>query len=160
MDYIKKHGAATGIIAAVVLLGGLFIYNNQQVDETQKNEEVAVEREKKAADEKKAAEYKKTSEEKSKTQDYNYKAVEGDNYTYLARKALQAYAAANGVTLEKSQVIAAETKLAEKAAWTEINVDQNVTLTNSDLKTVVDEVKALSVEQKAAWDVYSPYVVL
>lgn len=163
MDYIKRHGVAAGIIAAVVLLGGLFIYNNHQASETQKNNEAAkVAAEEKKADEKAATE-KKTkakAEAANKSGDYSFTTAAGDNYTYLARKAVQTYAKANSVELSKAQIIAAETKLAEKAGWVAVDVNQKVTLANADVKSAVDEVKAFNAEQKAAWAVYEAYVVL
>lgn len=97
----------------------------------------------------------KQAEEKNP---YSYTAREGDNYTVLARKAVQTYGIRESIKLSLAQIVAAETTLASKAGFPELNVAEKVEFKSSDIKKVIDEVKKLPTESIALWKTYVPYI--
>lgn len=102
-----------------------------------------------------------SSDEKSNTDqpsDYTYKAQIGDSYTKIARKAIQTYGINNKVNLSPAQIIFAETQLTEAAGAPELEVGQEVKLTNDSVKKHVEEAQKLSKSQESAWNVYVKYV--
>ncbi len=89
---------------------------------------------------------------------YAYTAKAGDNYTLLARKAVQTYGIREKVHLSLAQIVAAETFLSSDAGFPELNLGQAVTFKAEDVKAVVKKVQALTTTQKAAWQAYVPNV--
>lgn len=100
-----------------------------------------------------------TSDNKASSKDneaaYSYTAVSGDNYTTLARTAVQAYAAKHSLNLNGAQRVAAETQLAAAANWPQIDVAQHITFDTKTLQTVAETVRNLTADQQAAWQPYA-----
>ncbi len=86
---------------------------------------------------------------------YSYTAVSGDNYTTLARTAVQAYATKHSLNLNSAQRVAAETQLAAAANWPQIDVAQHITFDTKTLQTVTETVRNLTADQQAAWQPYA-----
>jgi len=72
----------------------------------------------------------------------------------LARKAI-AKADSN---LSHAERVAAETKLTQDADASYLEIGQAVTIAKSDVKSAVTWAKALSDEQKAAWQYYADQI--
>lgn len=89
---------------------------------------------------------------------YGYTAKAGDNYTVLARKAVQTYGLREKVNLKLAQIIAAETMLASAAGFPEINEGQSIKFDPTKVKQVMEDAKKIAGDALAAWEVYVPYV--
>ncbi|PID32130.1 hypothetical protein CR970_02175 [Candidatus Saccharibacteria bacterium] len=89
---------------------------------------------------------------------YAYTAQDGDNYSVLARKAIQTYGIIEGVDLSQAQIVAAETKLAADAGFPELDLGQVLTFDVSDIRGAVEYAQQLSEDQIASWQTYVPYV--
>jgi uncharacterized membrane protein len=94
-----------------------------------------------------------TSEESST---YNYVAQPGDSYSLMARKATQTYGINNSVNLSGAQIIFVETNLTNLAGSPELNLGQNVEISESVVSEWVQKAQELSEEQIAEWEVYVP----
>lgn len=97
----------------------------------------------------------KDGDSKDSEATYSYTAVSGDNYTTLARTAVQAYATNHSLTLNGAQRVAAETQLAAAANWPQIDVAQHITFDTKVLQTVTETVRNLTADQQAAWQPYA-----
>lgn len=91
---------------------------------------------------------------------YGATAVAGDNYTTLARTAVQTYAANHNLTLTSAQRVAAETQLAAAAGFPQVDVGQQIQFDTAALKNTIEAVRSLSAEQQAVWQVYVAGVAL
>lgn len=89
---------------------------------------------------------------------YSYIAKDGDNYTVLARKAVQTYGIRENVKLSLAQIVAAETKLASDAGFPEINVGQVIKFETATVKKVMEDAKKIAGDELTAWQTYVPYV--
>lgn len=154
MEIIKKYQgfiaiglAAVGLVALVAMSS-----NNDQAD-TAKTDEA-----KKAASADKSKDDTKTADAANNGDNYTYKAGAGDSYTVLARKSVQAYAAATKVKLSPAQIIAAETRLTVDAGSILLNEGQTVAIKKSAVKSAVEVAQKLKGADLAAWEVYVPYV--
>lgn len=105
-----------------------------------------------------AAEQKAQPKSNEPEKSYVYTAKDGDNYSVLARKAVQTYGIVNKVKLSQAQILAAENTLTTKAGAPELAVGQSVTLKHSEVKAAMDTAKKLSPADEAAWNTYVPYV--
>lgn len=105
-----------------------------------------------------AAEQKAQPKSNEPEKSYVYTAKEGDNYSVLARKAVQSYGIVNNVKLSLAQILAAESALTAKAGEPELAVGQSVTLKHTEVKAAMDAAKKLSPADEAAWNTYVPYV--
>lgn len=92
--------------------------------------------------------------EEANSSTYSYTAQPGDSYTKIARKAVQTYGILNGVELTGAQIIAAETKLTKAAGEPALEIDQQVTIDESSLKSVVEEVQELEESTLNLWERY------
>ena len=89
---------------------------------------------------------------------YRYTAKAGDNYTVLARKAVQTYGLRENVKLSLAQIVAAETSLASTAGFPELNEGQAVSFDAASVKTIVETAKKITGDAEAAWARYVPYI--
>lgn len=94
----------------------------------------------------------------TKRDPYTYVAQPGDNYTVLARKAVQTYGIREDVNLTQAEIIAAETFLTSDAAFPELNLGQIVSFETASVKAAMDKAQSLTDHQKALWQTYVPYV--
>lgn len=99
------------------------------------------------------------AEEKKDTQNpYSYTAKAGDNYSVLARKAVQTYGIREKVNLSQAQIIAAETALASAAGFPELNEGQAVSFDSAKVKKAMEDAKKITGDALVAWQSYVPYV--
>lgn len=89
---------------------------------------------------------------------YAYVAQTGDNYSVLARKAVQTMGILDNVNLSQAQIIAAETWLTAEAGSPALHEGQAVTFTTDAVKKAMDAAQKLDASQQAAWAVYVPFV--
>ena len=89
---------------------------------------------------------------------YVYTAQPGDSYTKMARKAIQTYGVNTKTNLSGAQIIFAETNLTIVAGSPELEIGQKVTISKATVKEWVEKAQKLTTEEKAAWQVYVPYV--
>ncbi len=158
MELVEKYRWLI-IAVAVVLIGGLFVWGNNSSDKASDN--TTKSQDKAAAEAKKKEEVaKKKAAEKqnASTGVVTYTARSGDSYTVLARKAVQAYAAASQTEVSQAQVVAAETFLTVDAGSPFLNFGQKVTLDKGVVSKAVKKAQALSAAEIAAWQTYVPYV--
>lgn len=103
-----------------------------------------------------------TSEAEEKTKEvsatYNYVAQPGDNYSVLARKAVQTYGLMTGTNLSGAQIIFAETNLTLESGSPELNHGEAVEITQADVQMWVEKAKALSEADEANWNYYVQFV--
>lgn len=85
---------------------------------------------------------------------YKYQAQVNDNYSLMARKAVQTYGITNKVSLSQAKIIAAETWITQDAGSPELTVGQSVEISESAVKESVDKASKLSSEAEEAWSVY------
>lgn len=158
MEFIEKYKwAIVAGAAAVVIAGALIVNYNTSKSNEQKDEAQQTSQEEKKAEEEK----KKAEEEKAKAAaagNFGYTAREGDSYSVLARKAVQAYANDTKTTLSQAQIVAAETQLTVNAGSPLLEVGQKVDLVKNTVKSAVDAAAKLTAEQQSAWQAYVPYV--
>lgn len=86
---------------------------------------------------------------------YKYVAQPGDSYTQFARKAVQTYGIVEKVNLSKVQIVFAETTLTQNAGSPLLAINETRSLSESSVKTAVEQAAKLSATQIAAWDVYT-----
>lgn len=101
---------------------------------------------------------KEESSNENSSSDFVYKAQTGDSYTKIARKAVQTYGINNNVNLSEAQIVFAETSITMAAGSPELEVGQEVKLSNDSVKKYVEAAQKLSKSEQAAWNVYVPYV--
>lgn len=89
---------------------------------------------------------------------YSYIAKDGDNYTVLARKAIQTYGILEDVKLSRAQIIAAETTLASEAGFPELNEGEAVKFDSAKVKKAMEDAKKITGDALAGWQSYVPYV--
>lgn len=99
-----------------------------------------------------------TAKKEDPKKTYAYNTREGDNYSLLARKALQTYGYNQKIKFTNAHIIAAETHLAAEAGFPELEIGQNVEFTNDALKNVSDKVQKFTQTDLQAWETYVPYV--
>lgn len=99
-----------------------------------------------------------TSQADAPKNPYAYVAQTGDNYSVLARKAVQTMGILDNVNLSQAQIVAAETSLAAEAGFPELNEGQAVTFTTDAVKKAVEAVQKLDATQQAAWAYYVQFV--
>lgn len=87
---------------------------------------------------------------------FTYVANSGDNLTLLVRKSVQLYTASNNTELSEGQKIAAETCAVQKMGAFELNVGQEVVVTEADIKEAVEKSTSLNESQIATWASYGP----
>lgn len=98
------------------------------------------------------------AEEKTETPkfaSYKYVAQDGDNYSQMARKAIQTYGITNKVRLSQAKIIAAETWITQAAGSPYLELGQGVELKESTVKDNVDKAQKLSATDEAAWAMYT-----
>ncbi len=88
------------------------------------------------------------------SQSYTYTARTGDSYSVLARKAVQTYGLQHKITLSQAQIVAAESNLAIQAGSPELNEGQQVSITTSSVKSVVETAQKMNADETAAWQAY------
>lgn len=147
IDKLKANVPLVIVAVAVLAFAGLLAYNTSKSSNTGTSEITVSEGEK---DDTKASQ--KTPKQ------YTFTAEAGDSYTTLARRAIQSYAKTQGLKLQKSQIIAAETTLAQDAGSPLLDVGQKVTIKTTLVHSAVTKAQVLSAEQLAAWETYVPYV--
>ena len=123
---------------------------NAQVQTETKEEEKTEESEEKADE----AE-QKDNEASENNVTYNYVAQPGDSYSKIARKAVQTYGLKHDVKLSTAQIIFAETNLTLEAGSPALSVDEEVSVSEADVKTWVERANDLDDETEAAWAVYA-----
>ena len=79
----------------------------------------------------------------------------GDSYTTLARTAIANYVAAQKLSLNTAQLIAAESFMTTQAGAPLLNEGQQVSIANTDVATAVVKAQALTSSEQAAWQVYT-----
>lgn len=89
---------------------------------------------------------------------YSYVAQPDDNYSVLARKAVQTMGILDSINLSQAQIVAAETTLTAEAGFPELNQGQAVTFNADSVKKAVDAAQKLDADQQAAWAYYVPFV--
>ena len=87
--------------------------------------------------------------------DYQYTAAAGDSYTLFARQAIASYASKHSTTMTAAQRVAAETYMAEAAAFPTLEIGQQVSVAASTVKSAVDRATQLSAGQQATWQPYA-----
>lgn len=92
----------------------------------------------------------------SGVKDFEHTAVSGDSYITIVRAAISQN---GGTELTNAQRVAAETKLAAQAGWPAVDVAEVVKVNATDLKPVLDEVRAMSADQQQAWQTYADMIV-
>lgn len=90
--------------------------------------------------------------------DASYTAQAGDSQTIFARDAINHYASENDVKLSDEQRIYAETNLVKKMGDRYLEIGEEVTIKQADIKSVVDNAGGLNEEAKAAWSPYAATV--
>lgn len=149
IDKLKANIPLVVVAVAVLAFAGLLAYNTSKSSNSGKSE-ITVTEDQKGTD--------KTSQKTPKQ--YTFTAEDGDSYTVFARRAVQSYTKTEGVKLQSSQIIAAETMLAQDAGSPLLDVGQKVTIKTTDVHNAVKKAQALSAEDLAAWETYVPYVQL
>lgn len=94
-----------------------------------------------------------TSESETKDS-YRFVAGSAESYTELARDVI----ARADNSLSAAERVAAETKLTQDAAAQYLEVGDRVSIDKTDVQAAVDWAKALSAEQKSAWQYYADMV--
>ena len=87
---------------------------------------------------------------------YRYRANEGDNLTYFARRSVQLYLATSTAELDVAQIIAAETLIVRDLGGFEINVGQEVEIDVNLVAQRVYEAYLLDEATLAHWGMYAP----
>ena len=87
--------------------------------------------------------------------DYQYTATAGDSYTLFARQAIASYASKHSTTMTAAQRVAAETYMAEAAAFPTLEIGQQVSVAASTVKSAVNRATQLSAGQQATWQPYA-----
>lgn len=100
----------------------------------------------------------KVKKKTTKTTFYSFTAQEGNSYSQMARKAVQAYAAKNKVKISEAGIVFAETNLTQAAGSPELSVGQKVEIKKADVKQWAKKATKLSEAEQAAWQAYVPYV--
>lgn len=158
MGFINEHKSGIITTAVIVAIFGLIFavadHDDSKTDTPKIDIPTAEQDKDKTTDDKTPASQKPGVA----TKDYTYTANEGDSYTILARRSVQAYGTANNVPLSPAQIIAAESFLTDQAGRPLLEVGQQVSLKNADVKVAVDHARSLSAEELAAWETYVPYV--
>lgn len=89
---------------------------------------------------------------------YRYRAQAGDSYSKMARKAVQTYGLTNSINLSGAKILYAETHLTLEAGSPQLNLDQDVFLTEASVKAWVEKAMAITAEEETAWDYYVQFV--
>jgi|GEM_PF-5550128 len=100
----------------------------------------------------------KTTQKSTAAKNYTYTAQSGDSYTLFARKAIEAYAQQQKLTISQNRIIYAETNLTIAAGSPYLNLGQQQTLSAATVKSWVTKATNLSDAQAALWNVYVPTV--
>lgn len=138
--------AIAGIAALVVAN-----VNNNRAEDQKAEEEAATQQAEEQRAEEEQAEEKRNEEEKTS---YKYVAQANDNWTKLARKAVQTYGLRNEVTLSEAQIVAAETFLTSDAGFPDLNLGQEVELSPDTVKAAVEKAQGLNEAALALWQRY------
>lgn len=158
MQVIEKYKWLIVAGAAVIVLGGLLVFNSNETVPKDDGDVAMTQEEKAKADAKKAAEEKAKKAAEAAAGKTTYTAQPGDSYTVMARHAVQDYAKAAGTSVSRAQIVAAETFLTTDAKATLLEIGQKVTFDKGTVAKAVKKAKALSSAELAAWQVYVPYV--
>ena len=108
-----------------------------------------------AADE---GEAKPTTTSEATPTSYSFTAQPDDNYTVLARKAVQIYGIENKVNLSAAQIVFAETRMTLEAGSPELNGSQKVEIKKDTVKSWVEKAQKLTDAQEKAWNYYVQFV--
>lgn len=115
-----------------------------------------------AAEPDKTAESPKDDETNKSTKDSSElqaTAEAGDSYTTLARELIGKYMTSQKISLSNDQRVAAETFLTTSAGSMELEIGQQITVSQDAMKAAVDQAQKLTAEQQAEWSVYAAMVV-
>ena len=89
---------------------------------------------------------------------YSYVAQPKDNYSVLARKAIQTYGIENKINLSGAQIVFAETRMTLEASSPELNGGQKVEIKKDTVKSWVEKAQKLTDVQVKAWNYYVQFV--
>ena len=87
---------------------------------------------------------------------YLYRASEGDNLTYFARRSVQLYLATSTAELDVAQIIAAETLIVRDLGGFEVDVGDEVEIDVNLVAQRVYEAYLLDEATLAHWGMYAP----
>ena len=89
---------------------------------------------------------------------YSFSAQSDDNYSVLARKAVQIYGLENKVNLSAAQIVFAETRMTLEAKSPVLNGGQKVEIKKDTVKSWVEKAQKLTDVQEKAWNYYVQFV--
>lgn len=161
MDTIKQNLGWVVVVAAFLIFGTAFVLSAQESDDINPPASQSSNTEEKTKENKpsdNATNSQQTDQKSIASKPYEYTAQAGDSYSVLARKAVQSYGIINRVKLSLAQVVAAETRLTLIAESPYLNEGQTVTLDNATIKSAIDTVMKMPVDEVAAWETYVPTV--
>jgi hypothetical protein len=161
MGFINKHKSGVITTAVIIAIFGLIFAVADRDDNKTETPKIDIPAAEQNTSKDKAAQDPTPGSQKpgAANKDYAYTTVDSDSYTVLARRSVQAYGTANNVPLSPAQIIAAESFLTEQAGQPLLEVGQQISLKNTDVKAAIERARSLSADELAAWETYVPYVV-
>lgn len=137
-----------GVLVVLVIVGGIVVISAMRNDSKPGPEG--------------QSQQQQTQDQSSEQQDteasasvlYRYVAHRGDSYPLMCRKAVQAYAKKHNVPITEAGIIFAETNMTNDAGSPQLEIGQQVDISEQTLKQWVDRAQALTDRQQAAWNYY------
>lgn len=128
---------------------------SQQNSEKKETKEIAKSVDNQPQEQPVAPQPEKSSSEQARTHDKNdqsayiYTAKPGDSYTAMVRNALGQYEAIHQISEDTYDTLAAEVALINKAGSPFLEIGQNVSIPESDIKSTIDQTRYIATSTQA-----------